>query len=474
MAWAKGTATDFVDFMRLLRDYAAGLIDPSTHPTITSGSGPVASTKAAGALTFTGQPADTETITIGAGGFTKTFTFQTTLTNVDGNVHIGASTAASVLNLIHAITLGSGSGTDYAAAMTASQWVTAAAGAGTSVTITALSGGQYGNNIATIETIANASFGAATLVGGVGWYIMPLGASMTALPGSGYATDGEFYLCGPGSDPADQIFIGAQSYRNAGANIYGFQLRGYTGYNPGLTFSTLYGVSPGCNTALDNASMSCWFWVNDRRIIAVARIGTTDILCHAGFIQQFGTRSQYPYPLLIAGSVSGQASSYQTNTFAQSSLPDPTFTACYLRHVDGSWQQYRNFTGASASRVNAIVSTGNVVWPQRNPETNADGSAIASLSEDVIFEGFSTGVAPYVSNTEIGAYQMMPTCLIAYTGAAAPDDYEDMGSVDGLMTIFGLGLNSADTLTDPIANVYDCFDNTWRSEPVDKYAMLRA
>lgn len=473
MAWASGTATDFVDFMRLLRDYAAGLIDPAIHATIIHGSGVVPSTKAAGTLTFTGQPADTETLTIGAAGFTKTFTFQTTLTNVDGNVHIGASTAASVLNLIHAITLGSGSGTDYAAAMTASQWVTAAAGAGTTITITALSGGQYGNNIATVETVANASFGAAALAGGVGWYILPMGAGMTALPGSGYATDGEFYLCGPGSDPADQIFIGAQSYRNAGANIYGFQLRGFTGFNPGLTFSTLYGVSPGGNVALDNASMSCWFWVNDRRIIAVARIGTTDILCHAGFIQQFGTRSQWPYPLMIAGSVSGQTSSYQTNTFAQSSLPDPTFTAAYLRHVDGSWQQYRNFGNAAGTRTAAIATSGNVLWPQRNPESNADGSSLQSLSEDVIFETFLTGTAPYVSNSEISAYQMMPTCLIAYTGAAPPDDYEDMGSIDGLMTVFGLGLNSSDTLTNG-GDTYDCFNNTWRSEPVDKYAMLRA
>lgn len=471
MTWASGTATDFVDFLRLFRDYAAGLIDPTVHPTIIHGSA-VTKASAAGTLTFTANASNGETVTIGG----KIYTFQTTLTNVDGNVHIGGSTAASVTNLIEAINAGAGAGTDYAAATAANAWVTAAAGAGTSIVATARSGGAYGNSIATTETSATASWGAATLVGGVGWYILPNGAGMTALPGSGFATDGECYLAGPGSDPADQIIIGFQTYRNVGANIFGFSIRGYTGFNPALTFGTLYGTSPDCRVALDNASMSCFFWVNDRRLLALARIGTTDILLHAGFIQTLGTRSQYPYPLLIAGSVSSAASSYQTNTFAQSCLPDPTFTACYLRWVDGTWQHYRNFSNASASRAAALagtISAANTVWPQRDPTSNADGTSVANQNEDTIFEGFNTGSAPYVSNSEIGAYQHFPTCLIAYTGAPAPDDYELVGRIDGLRTLFGLGLNSGDTLTDG-GDTYDVFKNTWRSEPVDMFAVLRA
>ena len=47
-------------------------------------------------LTFTGQPADTNTVVLGA----KTYTFQTTLTDVDGNVLIGPSAAISIDNLI--------------------------------------------------------------------------------------------------------------------------------------------------------------------------------------------------------------------------------------------------------------------------------------------------------------------------------------------------------------------------------------
>ena len=41
-------------------------------------------------LTITGQPSDTQTVTLD----TNVYTFQTTLTNVDGNVQIGGSASA--------------------------------------------------------------------------------------------------------------------------------------------------------------------------------------------------------------------------------------------------------------------------------------------------------------------------------------------------------------------------------------------
>ena len=74
----------------------------------------VGGAKARGFLDLTGLPLDTETTVIGS----KTYTWQDTLTDVDGNVHIGATASDCIDNLIAAIILGSGSGTDYAASMT--------------------------------------------------------------------------------------------------------------------------------------------------------------------------------------------------------------------------------------------------------------------------------------------------------------------------------------------------------------------
>jgi len=122
-----------------------------------------ASVAATGVLTLSGNAANTNTVTIGS----KVYTFQTALTNVDGNVLIGGSASASIDNLVAAITLGAGAGTTYAAAMTLHPTVTAAAGAGDTMDATAKTAGTAGNAIATTETLGSGVWGAVTLTGGV-------------------------------------------------------------------------------------------------------------------------------------------------------------------------------------------------------------------------------------------------------------------------------------------------------------------
>lgn len=120
------------------------------------------SVQAVGTLTFVGNPLNTETVTIG----TKVYTFQTVLTNVDGNVLIGGSAAASLANLFAAITLGAGSGVSYAALTTAHPTAFALTPVGLTMLVYALLGGVAGNTIASTTTVTGASFSAATLLGG--------------------------------------------------------------------------------------------------------------------------------------------------------------------------------------------------------------------------------------------------------------------------------------------------------------------
>lgn len=119
--------------------------------------------QAIGTLTLTGNALTTETVTIGA----KTYTFQTVLTNVNGNVLIGGTASGSLDNLIAAITLGTGSGTLYAAATTAHPTVLAVAGAGDTMIAYAILGGVAGNAITTTQTLTNGTWGGATLAGGL-------------------------------------------------------------------------------------------------------------------------------------------------------------------------------------------------------------------------------------------------------------------------------------------------------------------
>jgi hypothetical protein len=115
-------------------------------------------------LTSTGVFTDTQTVVVGG----KTYTTQTTLTNVNGNVLIGANAAATLQNLYDAINLTGTPGTQYAAAMTENEQVEATSVTSTTLVVKAKIPGSIGNNVASTETQTNASWGAATLAGGTG------------------------------------------------------------------------------------------------------------------------------------------------------------------------------------------------------------------------------------------------------------------------------------------------------------------
>lgn len=121
-------------------------------------------TAATGILSFTGQPANNETVTFDG----VTYTFKTVFVNTAGFVLIGASVDASINNLVAAINAGAGSGTVYGAGTTASVNASVANAGNQQMTAAANAQGTSGNAIATTETIANAVWTAATLTGGLG------------------------------------------------------------------------------------------------------------------------------------------------------------------------------------------------------------------------------------------------------------------------------------------------------------------
>jgi len=121
-------------------------------------------TAAVGTLTLTANVTNDSTVTIG----TKTYTFKTVLSNVNGYVLIGTLATDSIDNLIAAINLGAGSGVKYAASTTANGYVTAAAGPGDTMDVVAVALGVAGNSIITADTSSVAAWGAATLTGATG------------------------------------------------------------------------------------------------------------------------------------------------------------------------------------------------------------------------------------------------------------------------------------------------------------------
>jgi hypothetical protein len=124
---------------------------------------PVNAVAASQTLTASGVFSNGQTVTIGG----VVYTFETTLTNVAGNVLIGANAAASLDNLKSAVNLTAGGGTTYAAATVIHPTVTATTNADTTQLFVAKTAGAGGNALTSTETCANAAFGAATFAGGV-------------------------------------------------------------------------------------------------------------------------------------------------------------------------------------------------------------------------------------------------------------------------------------------------------------------
>jgi hypothetical protein len=130
----------------------------------TLGTTPNNGTKAAGTLTSTGvNVSNGDTVTLDG----KVYTFQTVLTNVDGNVKIGASAALSLQNLFNAINRNAGvPGTDYAVLMSAHLTMDAITLTATTIVLNAKRTGTGGNALATTEVAVTLSFGSGTLTGG--------------------------------------------------------------------------------------------------------------------------------------------------------------------------------------------------------------------------------------------------------------------------------------------------------------------
>jgi hypothetical protein len=113
-------------------------------------------------LTFTGQPADTETVVIGG----TTYTFNTVLGGAN-SVLIGASVEASISNLFNAIlATATAAGVTHGVGTVAHTTVTAVEGVGDTLIAEAKEKGTAGNGIATTDTVANATWSSVTLIGG--------------------------------------------------------------------------------------------------------------------------------------------------------------------------------------------------------------------------------------------------------------------------------------------------------------------
>lgn len=179
-------------------------------------------------------------------------------------------------------------------------------------------------------------------------------------------TADKLVLQGEGLGGTDEINIAFQKYANAGSGAYGWRLNGYSSYvgtgsnflgQPGAIQTTQISGGGYPSLPLWNSTIPYWFIGNERRLIVIAKVGTTYQMAYLGFFLPFASPSQYPYPLAIGGSFINSAGNTEghyagasgaTCAFWTALSNSTSISSMMSRLPGGSWYSVANSSSEGA------------------------------------------------------------------------------------------------------------------------------
>ena len=315
-------------------------------------------------------------------------------------------------------------------------------------------------------------------------------------------------------------YVGVRTYSvvdgvNTGKNWLLFGATSYNGalgwwqqpnINPNAVSASDGSVTTGVNIDVagmylkdnDGTAIDYWFFVTTRRIIVMAKLYNTVTVtpryssCYLGLLNAFGTSSEYPYPIYVAGSMADEAKAWNANdpAYQMSGLtwaigPANGDGPGFYRHNDGNWKPVMNqrYTTGSSSKASQSIY---VVYPVGQPENDA-GPDVKIVAENVGngMVGWGSFIRQAGSYSDIPEHILMPTrdtggekrILVPATVILSYSVTEEVGIVgelDGVYWACASGattITSEDTLTDN-GTVYRAFANgTYRN--TDGFQFLR-
>jgi hypothetical protein len=342
---AGGTGYSISDTLSLV-----GGVDVDTIPQFTvTEEGTVSAVVAAGGSLYT----QNDTITLSGGTFSAAATFN--VDTVDGGGAV--LTVSPTVNGAYSVTPGNP--------------VSTTGGTGSGCTLTVTWGAVATLSLATAGKLAETPSNPAATTGGGG-----SGATLTVTYADHTSTDFDVLLEGEGSG-SDQIFVGIRTWSSG--SIYNFELRGMTGYDNTKLWNEQPGISPGnwesgvaaeqdgAYVPLDNSSITYWLFVTGRKITGVFKVGaSTYTNMYLGWLNPFGTASDFPYPLVVAGCSSRHDRLFNSTNIGYSGMCDPiryeadTYGPMNYRDPAGVWNQIANSQSSGTSRLALTTFT---CWP---------------------------------------------------------------------------------------------------------------
>lgn len=209
-----------------------------------------------------------------------------------------------------------------------------------------------------------------------GWTIndFALGATLT--------DPSRLYVTGPGQVGGQQVNVSILSEANSGTNAYAWRLGAHPDYDPDLAFGNQVNNSPVVYYRLWPNTMDYWFYVNDRRFIVIAKIGTYYMSMYAGFFLPYALPTEYPFPYFI-GATSQQLGPYNTPDAGVRSFCDPgPGAAFYMTRTGFAWQNLMCSFAASnvVDSYGGLGGSGGTIWPYKQIQGEDDNNASAEIA----------------------------------------------------------------------------------------------
>lgn len=186
--------------------------------------------------------------------------------------------------------------------------------------------------------------------------------------------EGQLDVTGPGIVGGQQPNVSIRTETNTSTNAYAWRVSCYPVFDSALGFGLQNNNSPVPYFLLWSGTMDYWFYVNNRRFIVVAKIGTYYMSMYAGFFLPYALPAEYPFPYFL-GATYNSLKPYNVNNSGARCFADPGVGAgAYLRRRGMSWSTVHNHSQSDGSVDSWSAVANGCLWPYRVNSTNdADG-----------------------------------------------------------------------------------------------------
>lgn len=291
----------------------------------------------------------------------------------------------------------------------------------------------------------------------------------------------EAFLKAPGNAGTEEVFVGLRSEYDTTNGWHNLFLNGYTGFDSNEeSWFKQPGALPGYGVPLQrcipmvpcwDTSMPYWLSASGRSLRMGIKVSTSYESAYLGFVLPYSTPGQYPYPLLVSGSLCpldasrGQAWRYSYASSRHggpvapgSESPDGeningvNYHAAYLRDPSGTWLGYGNRGESNGEQIIGISQS-------LTPPYLLDDSfkSRRGMWPHCMNDQWGAGKRPYRECLG-GGYILQPVILLQRIPTRMV-----VGELEGMYSVSGYANSSENTTTidgKPAVIFQQCLRNT--------------